>query len=307
MSTLVSIIIPAKGNLEYFAQTLESIEKSTYVDFEVVLIDDGISERALDFVSSYFSNKLNYKLIKNEGSGIVDALNTGINNSTGIYIARIDSDDYLMPERLQIQVEFLASNPLVGALGTQIIYIDEQGESKGISNYPYGHLTIPQGDFRFCPIAHPSTMLKREIIEEVEKYQSFLSYKGQEFAEDYYLWTRVSKITEIWNLNEPLTAYRQHLAQVSAVNRNVITLTSELVYLKIYDGEDQVSLPIILDSIDKVFIKQCVSLGIKKLGFLFGLHLYFRFLLTQQFPIFVRIGLVSISRVLAVLLRFRAN
>jgi hypothetical protein len=212
-----------------------------------------------------------------------------------------------MPERLKIQVDFLASNPLVGVLGTQITYIDEFGESKGFSNYPCGHLTIPQGDFRFCPIAHPSTMLKREIIEEVGKYQSFLSYKGQEFAEDYYLWTRVSKITEIWNLNEPLTAYRQHLAQVSAVNRNVITLTAELVYLKIYDGENQVSLPIILDSIDKVFIKQCVSLGIKKLGFLFGLHLYFRFLLTQQFPIFVRIGLVSISRVLAVLLRFRAN
>jgi len=307
MSALVSLVIPAQGELQYFNQTLESIQSSTYRDFEVVIVDDGISNQVAKSIMSLIATRMNYKLVKNEGSGIVDALNTGIKNSNGIYIARIDSDDCLLPERLQIQVDFLASHPLVGVIGSQIIYMDEFGMSKGSSDYPLGCLSVAKGNFRFCPIAHPSVMLKRSDIQRVGNYQSFLRYKGREFAEDYYLWTRLASITEIWNLAKPLTLYRQHKNQVSASNWNVTTLAAELVFLRIYDTENQITLPIILDSIDEKFRRKCVSLGIKKVGLLFGIHLYFRFLLTGNLSKFFYFLLTIVSKFLARILRFMSH
>lgn len=304
MSPLISIVIPAKGDLEFFSQTLKSIHESTYNEFEVLIIDDGISKYALELITKHIYGRLNFRIVKNNGSGIVDAINTGIIESTGDYIARIDSDDCLLPERLQTQVDFLIEHPLVGVIGTQVAYLNQFGDLIGKSKYPIGSLALTTGDFRDCPIAHPSVMLRREILNKIENYQSFLKFKGREYAEDYYLWTRVATIAEIWNIDAPLTLYRQHPNQVSATNLHVTALAAELVYLKIYDLDDNISVPVNLDTLSEKMIRQYVVLGIRKIGLLFGMHLYSRFLLARSSHKLIQNILIIISKFTARVLRF---
>jgi glycosyltransferase involved in cell wall biosynthesis len=299
MSPLISILIPAKGDLDFFSETLKSIDESTCEDFEVLIIDDGISNYALDLIEKKICGRMNFRIVKNQGSGIVKAINTGIKESTGEYIARIDSDDRLVPTRLQTQADFLFENPLVGVVGTQITYIDQFGKSLGTSRYPVKNLTLTGRDFRYCPIAHPSVMIRRETLNEVGNYQSFLKYKGRDYAEDYFLWTRIARIAQIRNLAAPLTLYRQHPKQVSASNLFVTSFAADLVYLKICDSENKIALPVDLDLVSAQLMRQFATLGIHKIGLLFGIHLYSQFLLTRKLPKLVRNLLILLSRLTA--------
>lgn len=303
MCPSISILIPAKGNLNYFSYTLESIYKSSYSNYDVLLVDDGISQQALKQIENMTSGFSNFRIIKNQGVGIVDAINTGIAESTGEYIARIDADDCLLPERLQAQLSFLVENQNVGVVGSRVTYINEFGNSTGKSKHPLGHLTLTGKAFRSCPIAHPSVMMRREILNKVDNYQSFLKHGGREYAEDYFLWTRIAKVAEIWNVETPLTLYRQHANQVSASNFPVTALAAELVYLKIYDSENAISIPLDLDSISNKMIRQFLILGIRKIGLLYGIHLYSRFLLTRSLPSLTRHILNLFSRIIAIKLR----
>ncbi len=299
MSPLISILIPVKGDLDFFDETLKSIDESTCQDFEVLIIDDGVSKYALDLIEKKIFGRTNFRIIENQGSGIVKAINTGIAASTGEYIARIDSDDSLLPTRLQTQADFLFENPLVGVVGTQITYIDQFGKSLGISRYPDKFLTLTGRDFRYCPIAHPSVMIRRETLSEVGNYQSFLKYKGRDYAEDYFLWTRIARIAQIRNLAVPLTQYRQHPKQVSASNLFVTSFAADLVYLKIRDSENKIELPVDFDLVSTQLIRQFAALGIHKVGLFFGIHLYTQFLLTRKLPKLIRNLLILLSRLTA--------
>jgi glycosyltransferase involved in cell wall biosynthesis len=303
MFPLVSIVIPAKGDLRFFSHTLKSIDDSIFRDFEVVVIDDGIFSDKKIWLTEYFKAKQEYKMIMNQGVGIVSALNTGISNSSGIYIARLDADDCMSSDRLKIQLDFLNKNPSVGVVGTQVTYINQHDARTGLSEYPHGRLSIEAGNFRACQLAHPSVMFRKNEIQKVGGYQVFLTCEGREYAEDFYLWSRLTKHTEIWNLGAPLTLYRKHANQVSVVNQEVTALAAELVYLKLFDSEDKISIPIMLDSIDKGIIKIYLDIARKKVGAVFALQLKCRFLLTQSLPNFYRIFLFQFSKLLRFYLR----
>lgn len=283
MNPLVSIVIPAMGDLKYFSHTLQSILSSTFTDFEVVIIDDGINSKSIQLISRQISILPNFRLISNSGSGIVDALNTGILNSKGKYLARIDSDDCLVPERIQVQVEFLNNNPKVAVVGTQLKYIDHLGVYAGLSNYPSGRLLKERGDFKRCPIAHPSVMLRRESLKEAGNYQSLLKFEGIDYAEDYFLWTRFPDNIEIWNLDLPLTLYRQHSNQISTLKSHITAVASELVRLDLHK-QNEISLPIHFEEINRKTEWKLIRLSRKKLGILFAAHLFLIFINASSYP-----------------------
>jgi glycosyltransferase involved in cell wall biosynthesis len=283
MNPLVSIVIPAMGDLKYFTHTLQSILSSTFTDFEVVIIDDGIDSKSNQLISRQISILPNFRLLPNSGSGIVDALNTGILNSKGKYIARIDSDDCLVPERIQVQVDFLNKNPKVAVVGTQLQYIDHQGMYSGLSNYPSGRLLKERGDFKRCPIAHPSVMLRRESLREAGNYQSLLKFEGIDYAEDYFLWTRFPDETELWNLDLPLTLYRQHSNQISNFRSHITALASELVRLNLHK-QNEIALPIHFEEINGKIVWRLFNLSREKFGILFAAHLFLIFINASNCP-----------------------
>jgi glycosyltransferase involved in cell wall biosynthesis len=215
MSSEVSVLIPAHGSSPFIQYTLESILKNSVQPEEVLIIDDGLSKEAVAQIN-LFSRLLPIWIIKNDGKGLVDALNTGLRVAKSKYIARIDNDDLMAENRIKKQLEQFESDPNLVAVGSQCYYINADGTQTGRSNYPIGTLNeVPEFKFK-CLIAHPSTMYIRSSALDIGGYRSIFTWNGVDIAEDFDFWLRISRKGIISVSEELLTEYRQHAGQLSS-------------------------------------------------------------------------------------------
>jgi glycosyltransferase involved in cell wall biosynthesis len=213
LRTDVSIILPIHGNGEYLAETLNSISSQNFTGtFETILVLDRCTGAVFEIVER-FKAILNPIVLISHNPGLVHALNLGIEFANGTFIARIDADDIMMNFRLTKQFEYLSENLSVVALGTSIIEIDHIGRIIGTRQYPTTAALTRRGLKKQCVIAHPSTMIQREALIKIGMYRKFF-----EFAEDYDLWLRLSKIGDVLNLEIPLTQYRVHENQSTSTH-----------------------------------------------------------------------------------------
>ena len=99
--TLVSILIPFKNTGVYLTDCLQSILKQNYTNWELLIVDDGSTDESYNIVKNYTEQDNRIKLFKNSGSGIIDALKLAFSKSSGEFITRMDSDDIMLPNKLE--------------------------------------------------------------------------------------------------------------------------------------------------------------------------------------------------------------
>jgi glycosyltransferase involved in cell wall biosynthesis len=199
----VSILLPVHGDISFLYQTIDSVIRQTFVDFELIVINDRLDDHQVKKVSQLIASDKRCRLVTSQGFGLVSALNTGLELSLGSFIARIDSDDIMLPNRLEAQLNFLKSHPDVAVVGSQMIFIDANNSKIGKSRYPTTSSDIVRTlTFQNC-VGHPTVMFRKIEVMNVGSYVPF--FQG---AEDYDLWTRVSLSRKIVNLNMYLTYYR---------------------------------------------------------------------------------------------------
>ena len=133
----VSVIIPAYNAMAYLPSTLESVLRQTFVDIEVVIVNDGSSDSIADWASGLNDERI--KLISQRNQGSASARNAGIANSTGQYVAFLDADDLWEPTKLEKQVRCLDDCLDVGLVNTWMRKIDSQG-------HPIGAATITNAE-----------------------------------------------------------------------------------------------------------------------------------------------------------------
>lgn len=223
----ISVVLPVHGPAEYLMETLRSVYSSTVQPNEVLLIDDGVDTNVIKSVKLQFPNII---ILANKGSGLVDALNTGVNSAHFDLIARIDADDLLEPERLETQLRLFRDNLELMLLGSQVRYIDKLGNLGSKSQYPVGDITAETKTGRSCIIAHPSVMYRKQAVISAGGYRHIYRVNQMDLAEDFDLWIRVSRIGLIVNLDAALTRYRQHGAQLSNLHRIPQEMAS--IYIK---------------------------------------------------------------------------
>jgi glycosyltransferase involved in cell wall biosynthesis len=228
MSSQFSVVIPAKGDCEYLIETLESIIPSTLKPSEILLVDDGIHPKIKSQLTN-FHGKLPLRLIPNAGSGLVDALNTGLKSSTSTYIARLDADDLVTFDRFKKQVDFLAANPNVAAVGGQVFYIDSNGKLIGNSEYKSGRVDNCIEFKSQCMLAHPAVMMNKLLANKSGGYRSICTNGRVDLAEDFDLWLRLSKVGEIHNLPDSILFYRQHAGQISSLHTSTQMFATQYV------------------------------------------------------------------------------
>ena len=203
MHSLISVVMAVfNGNL-YTDAAILSILNQTYKNFEFIIIDDGsepcIKELTMRYNDSrirYYRNKLNM--------GLTHSLNKGIRLAKGKYIARMDSDDVSMPDRLEKQLAFLEKNRSVKLLGTFVRKIDENGLIIKDVKFPCNDKQIRRLIWHSNQFAHPSVMFDKDAIVKVGLYDEQYSV-----AQDYDLWFRVIQRWNVANLDEYLLKYRQ--------------------------------------------------------------------------------------------------
>jgi len=143
-------------------------------------------------------------------SGIAVALNNGIASAPGLFIARMDADDEAHPERLERQLAVLMAHPKVAAVGSGYDVIDRAGIARRRERVPIEASEIQAQLPRRNCLAHPTVMMRREMVTAVGGYRAALVP-----CEDYDLWLRLAERHELLNLPEPLLRYREHAEQAT--------------------------------------------------------------------------------------------
>ena len=203
MEFRIDLVIPVFGDAPFLKETINSCASSQDTPFNLIWALDRPSEGVCQIVEEFSSKNKFSKIVFSGNPGIVAALNLGIESGMSEYIARLDSDDLMEPNRLEMQRQYLDSERSVGVVGSQMTLINEKNEILGNTKYPCDHSRIMKLlKFQNC-MGHPSVMFRRRVFEKVGGYRT--QFTG---AEDYDLWLRMADLTQLHNLPESLTRYR---------------------------------------------------------------------------------------------------
>lgn len=184
---LISILLPFYNSQFFLKNCLDSIKKQTLKEFEVILINDGSTDRSNQIATEFTKKDRRFKLFNLEkNTGIVHALNFGIKQCHGSYIARMDADDVMLPERLFKQLDFAKKNPRIDLVGSQVELLRTDAPiTKGQKNYInwsnslISDQQIKDQIFVESPVIHPTFFMKKSFMEKMGGYQD------NPWAEDY--------------------------------------------------------------------------------------------------------------------------
>ncbi len=206
----VSIVIPAYNSLKFLPETMESVFRQTFKDFEVIVVNDGSSDDTEHWVSQIADPRI--KLICQENKGLSGARNTGITHASGEYIAFLDADDLWEATKLEKQVLCLEENSEIGLVYTWVALIDENSKFTGrvFKNYAENdvwHQLIEHNIVESGSVA----MVRRQCFETCGVFDRNL----RSFVEDWDMWLRIASRYPFKVLKEPLVYYRQHSTSAS--------------------------------------------------------------------------------------------
>src|SRR5688500_11882112 len=137
MKSLVSVILPVYNQESYIAETIESILAQTYKDIELLIQDDGSTDKSAQIIQQYAEKDRRIKAHFERNAGKSIATNNIVSRAAGDLCAFLDADDLMMPDRLEKQVAFHQNNPEVDASSTHCYYINEKGNQFGVQRYPH--------------------------------------------------------------------------------------------------------------------------------------------------------------------------
>lgn len=181
---LVSIIMSEYSTpKELLLESIQSMLDQTYRNFELLIVDDKGKNNLKEMVDTFKDDRI--RIIENEQNmGLVKSLNRALKEAKGKYIARMDTDDFSYPERLEKQVEFLETHPEYTLVSGKAKFYDGE-KITGESNWS-GEVT--KKELRKGPVSiiHPSVMMKKEAAQKVGGYPD---YKR---CEDYAMWIELA-------------------------------------------------------------------------------------------------------------------
>lgn len=192
-NNLISILIPFKNTSQFLPECLDSILKQTHKNWELVIVDDHSTDNSFDIVSKYASNDSRIKLLKNDGSGIIDALRLAFNNSNGTFITRMDSDDIMTQNKLEVLLNNLISYGRKHIAIGKVKYFSATGINNGYANYEiWLNGLIETGEnyseiYKECVVPSPAWLIHREDLIACEAFNPNL------YPEDYDLTFRFYK------------------------------------------------------------------------------------------------------------------
>ena len=178
-------------------------------DLELIVIDDGSADDTPALLGAVADGRLHVE--RRPAIGLTRSLNRALELARAPLIARLDADDVALPNRLARQRAFLDAHPDVGLLGTGAREVDAAGGDVGLVTPPPDDVAIRRALIRRNPFVHSSVLMRRHRVEEVGGYDPRLPV-----AQDYDLWMRISRVTRLANLPEPLVVRRLLPGRVSS-------------------------------------------------------------------------------------------
>ncbi|MBX3721877.1 MAG: glycosyltransferase [Turneriella sp.] len=201
---LVSVMMAAYNAEDFIKAAIESIFSQTYKNWELVILNDGSTDRTKEVIHSFQDLRLKY--FENQSNmGLVYTRNRIISLCKGEYLAVLDSDDVAYPDRLEKEVQFLEQHSAFGLVGSSIEMIDAEGAlTGGVWDLPAKDDEIATILFFHNNFAHSTVMYRKSLLPTPAYREGFAP------AEDYDLWVRLCQSCSAHNFQKPLVAYRVH-------------------------------------------------------------------------------------------------
>ena len=222
---LVSVVMPAYNAEEHIAGSLESILAQTHPNVEIIVVDDGSTD---DTESVVRKTAPSAKYVRIKNSGPAAARNEGNRHARGKYLAFLDADDLWHPRKLELQVEYLERHPDIGAvfcMWCETFKGESDIDWKGKQHFeePLGLSIVPERsgwlypDLLLDTIIHTSSViLHKSLFEQLGGFNESLT-----IGEDYDLWIRLSRITQIHKLRATLSAYEQRADSITRTPQRI--------------------------------------------------------------------------------------
>ena len=217
---LISIIIPCYNASKWIKETIYSVIKQSYNNWELLIIDDGSTDNSAEIISEFIDIRIKYFYIKN--SGVAYARNYGVNKSNGLYLAFLDADDLFLEDNLYKKVLFLTNHNFKFVHSDVIIQdnINNNNEiKKSCITNPLKQL-LEFSELSFIPPSN--VIMTREIFDEVNGFDINLSTSA-----DWDLWVRIANKTEFGYISEPLIIYRLYPNQM---HKNIELMEKDMLY-----------------------------------------------------------------------------
>lgn len=202
----LSVIVPNYNNGRYLEAFINSVENSTMLPEQLIIVDDGSTDNSGEVLQHYSYLPYLETVFFERNRGLTSALNAALDKATGRYIMRADPDDLLAPERMELQFKFMQKHREIDVVGCNVIYFsDKTGKKINTSNFPITpekiESTYKMGEHG---VQHPTVFAKGEAYR---KYRYQPVFPG----EDYELFARMIKDGHRFaNIGKPLYFMRIH-------------------------------------------------------------------------------------------------
>jgi glycosyltransferase involved in cell wall biosynthesis len=216
----ISVVIPCYNAERYIVATIESVLAQEQAGLEIIVVDDGSSDRSVELVRATFPQ---VRVEQQPNQGVAAARNNGIRVASGEWIAFVDADDIWLPGKLAAQLEQLAANPQcrMNYCAWQVwtndaprptpAYLAELAQAvgdsarwDGPSGWIYPELLLD------CVVWTSTVLAHRSLFDEIGNFDPTLRV-----GEDYDLWLRASRVTPILRVARPYALYRIHPASIT--------------------------------------------------------------------------------------------
>lgn len=217
----ISVLMPVYKTAPYLREAIDSVLAQTFGDFELIVLNDGSPDEAETIINSYTDERI-VRYTGKTNVGLANILNIGIDMARGKYIARMDSDDISLPNRLQVQFDYLEQHPDIDLVS---VAMQQFGDDTEIMQYDNSTEDIKFNALFFSPVLHASSMWRKERFARLRYEQDYVP------AEDYRLWTQALLTgMRMRNLPDVLYLYRQYATQATQDTERICAIQHKVKY-----------------------------------------------------------------------------
>ena len=201
----ISVIMPNYNAWKYISEAIQSVLDQTFGDFEFIIIDDCSTDNSWEIIQNFAKKDSRIIALRNEKNlTVCRTANRALDMARGEFIARLDSDDVSLPERLSRQLDFLKKNPEYILCGSNFQFIDQNGKIGKMRKLPETNEEIQHSFLIKNPIAQSTVMIRASMLGALRYDENF------EVAEDLEFWMRLGILYKMYNLQKILVQYRIH-------------------------------------------------------------------------------------------------
>ncbi len=252
VSPKISINLITYNRSKYLPKAIDSVLKQSFIDWELIIIDDGSTDDTKNIVEQYSKRDQRIKYcINHKNLGISKSRNLALQKSAGQYLAVLDSDDYWCDNnKLQKQYDFLEKKSDYVLTGGNFIKVDENDNEIGRVKNPSSDQDIRNKFLFKNPITHSTVMYKKDLAIKLGGYDEKL-----EVGEDYDLWLKIAQRGKVFNFVDIFVKYKVHADNICL--RDKLKSLKVLNVIKKYKG--------VYPNYYRAFLKRWSKLTIGKL------------------------------------------